>query len=135
MLLAEAEFVGEGQHLKHVGFVIATGTMVLGLYGCETSDRIPPDVVPVSAPTTSLIGSGPSINPAYMPSYCQGELATRNLTNPSLVQASSAMRQADGSTIVNAKVVKPDEAMKAFKCRYDGRGAFVDAIEVISEGV
>ncbi len=121
--------------MKHVGFVIATVTMVLGLYGCETSNQTPPVEVPASAPTTSLTGSGPSINPGYMPSYCQGELATRNLTNPSFVQASSALKQADGSTIVNAKVIKPDEGTKAFKCRYDGRGAYVDAIEVTSEGV
>jgi hypothetical protein len=111
----------------------AAGAMAVILCGCETAGQMSSAMSPAAAakaPTSSLRGSGPSITVSYMSEYCRGELATRNVTQPEHVRTTSPVKEADGSTTVDGTVDRGVEGGDAFRCRFDGNGAFVDVIPI-----
>ncbi|OOG70294.1 hypothetical protein BLJAPNOD_04614 [Ensifer sp. M14] len=121
--------------MRHSALKILSAISILSFYGCESASTSTPAPAPTPVPAaTVLVGSGAPITAGNMPAFCRGEVAGQYATKPAYVKTGAPMKQADGSTMIDGTVDKGSEGVKAFRCRFDTKGAFVDVMAMTSDG-
>ncbi len=121
--------------MRHTGLAVVSIVLAFGLYGCESSGTSAPMPAQTQLPTaTALVGSGAPVTAGNRPAYCRGEVAGQYATKPTYVKTGAPAQQPDGSVWIDGTVDKGSEGIKAFRCRFDKSGAFVDVMAMTSDG-
>ena len=85
---------------------------------------------------TALIAgqSAAPVAPGNRKAYCRGEVAGQYGTRPIYVTTGKLLKGPHGTTTVSGTVDRGWEGIKAFKCRFDAKGRFVDAMALTPDG-
>jgi hypothetical protein len=84
-------------------------------------------------PQVMAAGTSP-INPDKQAAFCQDQVAFMFKAEPQYVTTRERMVAADGSTTIDATVVKGNEDVKTYKCRLDAGNRFIDVIASTNDG-
>lgn len=87
------------------------------------------------APAAALIvAAGPPVTPGNRAAYCRGEVSGMYGTRPIYVKTARLVKDKSGATSISGTVDKGSEGIKAFKCRFDARGRFIDVMAMTPDG-
>lgn len=91
-----------------------------------------------TAVTLALVTAAASpalaISRGNMPAYCRGEASSQYGTKPMYVKTGKIVKARDGSLSIKGTVDQGSEGMKAFQCRFDKKGNFIDVMALTSDG-
>jgi hypothetical protein len=79
-------------------------------------------------------GAALAISRGNMPAYCRGEVSGMYGTKPIYVKTGKIVKAQDGSLSIKGTVDKGSEGIKAFTCRFDKKGNFIDVMAMTSDG-
>lgn len=81
-----------------------------------------------------VAASGAPVAPGNRKAWCRGEVSAMYGTKPAYVTTGKLLRAKNGTTSVSGTVDKGAEGIKAFKCRFDAKGRFVDVMALTPDG-
>ena len=88
----------------------------------------------VTALLAASTGPATAISRGNMPAYCRGEVSAMYATKPMYVKTGKIVKARDGSLSIQGTVDKGSEGIKAFACRFDKKGNFIDVMAMTSDG-
>ena len=78
--------------------------------------------------------SAAPVSKAKMPEFCLGKVTAMYATKPSYVKLSKVVKAKDGGQALKGTVDLRMQGMKAFQCRFDAKGNFIDVMALTSDG-
>ncbi|MCX5517334.1 hypothetical protein OSH10_02700 [Kaistia defluvii] len=91
-------------------------------------------IATVAALLAASTGVATAISRGNMPAYCRGEVSAVYATRPMYVKTGKIVKARDGSLSIHGTVDKGSEGIKAFACRFDRKGKFIDVMAMTSDG-
>ncbi len=79
-------------------------------------------------------GFAAPVSKANMPSFCLGKVTAMYATKPAYVKLGKPMKAKDGGQALKGTVDLRMQGMKAFQCRFDAKGNFIDVMALTSDG-
>lgn len=80
------------------------------------------------------IGSGRPIPAGNMPAFCRGEASAQYAVRPAYIKLGRVTTDRGGGSVIDGSADKGREGMKRFRCRFDGRGRFIDVMAMTRDG-
>lgn len=80
------------------------------------------------------IGSGAPVSPGNMPAFCRGEASRQYGVRPAYITTGRVVANRGGS-VIDGSADQGRNGIKRFRCRFDGRGRFIDVMAITRDGV
>lgn len=80
------------------------------------------------------VGSGPPVSPGNMPAFCRGEASRQYGVRPNYITTGRVVADRGGS-VIDGSADQGRNGIKRFRCRFDGRGRFIDVMAITRDGL
>ena len=108
---------------------------LFALAGCEFSSSPSTVAQPLaSAAPAAPAATGEPISPGNRPAFCRGEASAQYGVGPAYIQTSAPATAGDGSISIDGTANQGADGKKAFRCRFDSSGRFIDVMAMTSDG-
>ena len=108
---------------------------LFALAGCESSSSPSTVAQPLaSAAPAAPAATGEPISPGNRPAFCRGEASAQYGVRPAFIQTSAPATAADGSISIDGTANQGADGKKAFRCRFNSSGRFIDVMAMTSGG-
>lgn len=105
------------------------------LAGCSSSSSPSTAAQPLaSAAPAAPAATGDPITPGNRPAFCRGEASGQYGVKPAYIQTMTPATAADGSISIDGTADQGADGKKAFRCRFDASGRFIDVMAMTSDG-
>ena len=106
----------------------AAAAALLALAGCQSDSS-------TSQAKATPAGTGIPLIPANQSPFCIGQVSSQYGIRPENITTSAPVTTPDGTILIDGIGDQEAEVKKAFRCRFDAQGRFIDARATTSGGV